>query len=132
MYDDAGGIASVYEEIVEEGHKNICAFLSLDAVPAAFSEYSFDNFVKLYQKPGMKVREIISTKHEDHPYLKKVFAIPQYQGKLVAVPFFTDSIIYGDKIALFSFVNKFALVIESKTIAASLRSLFELAWQGAE
>src|SRR3989344_1517088 len=128
LYDDEAGMASVYEEITHASEKNICAFLSLDSVPKQLWKQAFDRFVELYSRPNMKVRELIFTRDENHPYLKKVFAISNYRGKIVATPFFTDSIIYGDKVALFSFSDKFALVIQSKTIADSIRSLFELAW----
>ncbi len=131
LYDDQGGIASVYAEIIESDNREICAFLSLDSVPEKLWKEAFDKFIGLYKKPGIKVRELIHTKDKRHPYIEEVFSVPGYQGRISPEAFYNDSIIYGDCVALFSFADQFALVIESKSVADSLRSLFNLAWKQA-
>jgi len=40
--------------------------------------------------------------------------------------------IYGNKVSIISFKNKFALTLESKSVAKTFKSLYELAWIGAE
>jgi hypothetical protein len=48
-------------------------------------------------------------------------------------PFNADFTIYEDKVALVSIKNKMiGIIIENKDIVQGLRSMFELAWQGAQ
>jgi len=59
---------------------------------------------------------------------------PNYRVRLAPKEFgfSSDTIIYGNKIAIFSFKKHFAIIIEGDDVAKSFKSLFELAWQSAE
>ena len=47
-------------------------------------------------------------------------------------PFSSDITIYGDKVAIASLRGKLVgVIMESKEIASTLRSMFELGWEGS-
>jgi len=132
LFESREGILSVYRDIALEAHTTeILSFVSLDVIAKEFKE-AYDLFIRMYEQ-GIRGREIISTTISNHFYLQKLKNLPNY-GFRIAEPryrFFTDNIIYGNKMAMFSFKKRFAFVTESEDVVNSWRSLFELAWQSA-
>jgi sugar-specific transcriptional regulator TrmB len=134
FFESKEGILNVYREIAAEPNlKEILSFVSLEAISDEFEEI-YEIFVDLYKKRRMIGREIIFTKNQNHSYIEKLRGLPNYKQRFVDSDhaFFTDNIIYNNKIATFSFKKRFAFVIDSEDVASSHRSLFELAWQAAQ
>lgn len=134
LYQGKEGMQRVYEEIVASGEKEVLSFFSIEDISREFYE-SFKLFIQMLKNnPDIISREIAYTKGLNHYYLKDTKGLPNYQVRLVDEKhrFFTDNIIYRNKIAIFSFAKRFVVVIESQDIVDSFRSLFELAWQSAK
>ena len=133
LFESGEGILNVYREITSRKDiKSVETFFSFEAIPKEFEE-NYALFIKFFESGRVRGRDIISTTALEHYYLKHVRHLPNYQARRApeGLKFFSDSIIYGNKVALFSFKKRFALIIESEDIANSLHSLYELAWQSA-
>ncbi|MEK7583217.1 MAG: helix-turn-helix domain-containing protein [Patescibacteria group bacterium] len=133
FFNSHEGMMSVYREVTKKGStQEILSFVSPENVPEEFNE-NWDMFLRLFSGRGAKGREIFSISSLEHPYVRQVKKIPNYQARVASAEslFPSDTIVYGDKVALLSFKKGFAIIIESADVAKSLRSLFELAWQSA-
>lgn len=64
---------------------------------------------------------------EDQRLLEILFVNPQQ------FPFENEFTVYGGKVAIMSLSPKeqFALLLESKTLSATMKAVFDLAWLGA-
>jgi hypothetical protein len=123
---------NIYREIVASKVPEVLSFFSLEAIPQEFNE-SFELFIAALKTRKMRLREIAYAKDKTHFYIQRTKNLPGREIRFTTAErkFLTDNFIYGNRIALFSFKKRFALVIESEDVAVSLRSLFELAWQSA-
>lgn len=133
LFEGIDAINRLYEEIVTAGEKEFLSFFSPETISTKADE-SFRLFLKLLkEKPQVKSRELISTRDRQHHYLKAAQKLPNriYRFVTSKTPFLTDNIIWTDKIAVFSYEKDFVVVIQSKDVASTFRSLFELAWAGA-
>jgi len=133
FFESKEGILGVYRGIAREPDlREILSFVSLEAIPEEFTE-AYEIFSRIYKKRDVAGREIISSDNLNPPYLEKLKGLPNYEFRLAKAkhPFLTDNVIYGRKMATFSFKKRFALVIESEDVVASWRSLFEMAWEEA-
>jgi sugar-specific transcriptional regulator TrmB len=133
IFESREGIMNVYKEITNFKKGEVLSFFSAEAIPQEFFEV-FDIFIRAIKEEKMRLREIVYTKDKNHFYIQKTKNLPNHEMRFTDPKnkFVTDNFIYGDKVALFSFKKRFAVVIESEDMAKSLRSLFELAWQSAE
>ena len=121
---------NVYHEIAASRDvKEVLTFFSFEAIPQEFEE-NYTLFLKLFKDRGIKGRELISDQSPRHDYLERVKQLSNYEVRFIPKQqrFFSDTIIYGDKIAIFSFKKYFTLILESEDVVSSFRSLFELAW----
>lgn len=80
--------------------------------------------------PG-SVREIVNNEEEDVRYARQSDRGPYVRIAPKDMHFEADSAIADDKIVIVSLDNLFAIVIESKDLADTYRTLVELAWQSA-
>ncbi len=133
FFSSMEGMMSVYREITRKGSaKDILAFVAPEIVPEEFDE-NWELFLSLFKVGNVRGRELFSLSSLDHPYVKQVQKIPNYEARISpsGMMFASDTVVYGNKVAMFSFKKQFALIIESEDIASSLRTLFDLAWQSA-
>ena len=133
FFDTREGMMTIYKEITSGRDKELLTFFSTENVPSEFIE-SYELFISALKRGAMKAREIAYAKDKNHFYLNKVKNIPNHEARFTTEKnkFFTDNFIYGNKVAIFSFKKRFAVVIESEDVTGTFRSLFELAWQAAE
>ncbi len=134
FFETQEGMLSVYREISNDPDvKEVLTFFSFEEIPKEFNE-NYGLFLNLFKERGIKGRELISFGASRPEYLDRVKRLPNYTARLAPLEhkFFSDTVIYGNKIAVFSFKKHFTLVIESEDIAGSLRSLFELAWSSGK
>lgn len=131
LYQGKEGVSEVYEKIYASGEVWFFGTLrDLDRIlPQVTKEVS-----RRGQEHKLKIREMLSGTPEDLEYAKNV-VLDDYYDMRFSPPgfgFFTDNAIFGNSVAFFSFnVQLFAVVITSKDIVESLRSLFNMAWQSA-
>ncbi len=125
------GVLEVYEKIFAHGEVSFFATLGdLDRVlPSITKEVS--SRAKAHK---LKVREILTGTEADKDYAKNIIPDEYYQLRFTqpGMQFFTDNAIFGESVAFFSFnVQLFAVVITSREITGSLKSLYDMAWQNA-
>ena len=131
FFESKEGMLNVYREIVEDPSiKEVITFVSFEAIPEEFDE-NYGIFIKLFKEKRVRGRELISSHPSQHSYLEKVRRLPNYEVRMTPpdTRFSSDTIIYGNRVAILSFKKHFALIIESEDIADSFQSLFELAWE---
>ena len=134
FFESSEGMLNVYREITKRSDiKEIMTFFSFEAIPKKFDE-NYELFIKLIKERRVQVRDIISAPPARHFYFEQLKHASNYHVRLAPKEskFSSDTILYGNKIAIFSFKKHFALIIESDDVANSFKSLFELAWQSAE
>jgi hypothetical protein len=82
----------------------------------------------------IKVREILTQTEQDIKYAKTIPVDEQYQIRVIpaSMRFMTDNAIFGDHVVFFSYHPQiFAVMITSREVSQSLKTLYELAWQSA-
>lgn len=131
LFQGKEGILEVYEKIYAHGEVWFFATLGdLDKVlPHVTKEVA-----RRAKEHKLVVREILSGSEADVAYAKDAGQSTNYTYRFApkGLSFFTDNAIFGNSVAFFSFnVQLFAVVITSKEIAGSLRSLYEMAWNSA-
>lgn len=131
LFQGKDGVMGVYEKIYATGE--VCFFATLGdldrVLPGVTKEVARRSRVG-----ALKVREILTGTKEDREFAKTVKLGAYYQMRFApeGKPFLTDNAIFGNSVAFFSFnIELFAVVITSKEIATSLRTLFEMAWEVA-
>lgn len=87
-------------------------------------------FADRVKKNEIKAREILQADEKSIAYAKRNLS-PNHQIKIINRQnlFPTDNIIYGNKIAIFSYkAEPSAVVIESDDVVVTYRSMFEIVW----
>lgn len=133
LFEGWRALDQIYQEITTSGEREILSFYSPEVTSKKFAE-SFMYFIKLLKShPEARSRELIFLTDPQHFYLQAVKKLPNHDARFVSEKyrFFTDNIIWLNTIAIFSLEKEFAVVIESKDVVDSFRSLFELAWKSA-
>lgn len=133
LFESGEGMFNVYRDITSRKDiKEVMTFFSFEAIPKEF-EKNYEYFIDLLKTGKVRGRDIVSANAPKHFYLEQTRKLPNHEIRqtLGGQTFLSDSIIYGNKIALLSFKKHFALIIESEDIANSFRTLYNLAWQSA-
>src|SRR3989338_3584584 len=81
------------------------------------------------------VRDLLTKSKENQMFAQELRHVSNYQIRFAreGKGFSTDSALFGDKVAFFSFAPQiFVAVIKSSQIVTSVRSLYELAWESAQ
>lgn len=132
IFEGLEGVKEVYGEIYES--PEITFFGSIKDIQPLFADMlkKISNISK-NKKPV--IRDLLTSHPDDVAYAKKVIQENEnYEVRLLPpnLNFSIDCAIYGNKVAVLA-VKKdlFAVVIESKDVADSLRALHSLAWQSA-
>jgi len=133
LFEGREGIAQVYDKIFAS--QEVDFFSTIRDVFKMFPE--MPNWLKdRVDKKHTKFREILTQTPDDLRYLTHIEQGEYYQSRLAPKnfhEFLTDSAIFGNNVAFFSFEPQiFAVMISSKQISQSLRVLFELAWMAGE
>jgi len=124
------GIAAVREEVLTVKNKELCVIFSSDSMMKMFTSQELDAYTKKRKDLGIFSRGIYTDKN----FLNAANLGSKTDGRYLTNLFLTIDIrIFDDKMALFSLEgNTFAMVIESKQIAASMRNLFNFLWKIGE
>jgi len=84
----------------------------------------------LIKKREIEARELLQADEKSLAYTKGEFP-PNHQIKIIEKQnyFPTDNVIYGNKIAIFSYKTEpMAVVVESDDVATTYKSMFEIVW----
>jgi HTH-type transcriptional regulator, sugar sensing transcriptional regulator len=128
LFEGKEAVRDLYDKILKSKEVNI--FCTVSDVLSVFPELP-KLLNERAQKREIKVRELLTNNEQNinfaktikhHDYYEHRFAHPNQQ-------FLTDNILFDNNVAFMSYQpHIFAVLIQSKTIYQSLRTLFELAW----
>lgn len=133
IFEGEKGLTQVYEEI--KNTKELMFWSDLFAVEKLFP----DAFRKINQATidsKIYTREIIADTADARASARRwsVTAGELYASRLASGPIFNDSVIYDNVVAFFRLEqhNLFVVRIEDPTIAVTMKTLYEMAWQAAK
>lgn len=132
IFSGKEGVKQVYQEIFES--KEVSYFGTTKDLAKLYPE-GLNDYLKKVKDPQFKIRDLLTKSKENLDYAKQAHQGPNYEIKFLSynLNFLSDSAIFGNKVVFFSFTPElFALVISSKEITQSIKSLYELAWQVAK
>ncbi len=133
FYQSVEGMKNIFKEILEDNNSELLSFGSADDLLKSMGDYHLE-FVQKRIKSKILARVILrdttvaeKRKELGKRELRQVKFISQefkYHGNMV---------IFGSKIAFFSFIKDYvAVLIESKEIADIQRAMFEYIWSVCE
>lgn len=131
-YEGLDGVQTAYEDTLTASEP-IRAYCSIDNMHKALPEY-FPEYYRRRAAKKIHARAIIPDTSEGRERVKN----NQHEARtsrLVpedAYTFSPEINIYDNKVVFFSWLEKFALMIESREIADALKKTFELSWIGTE
>lgn len=131
LFQGKEGVLEVYEKIYASGE--VWFFATLGDLEKLLPQVTKE-VARRAKENQLKVRELLTGTTVDIAYAKDTSKTPNYQFRFApeGLPFLTDNAIFGNSVAFFSFnVQLFAVVITSKDIVESLKSLYNMAWQAA-
>jgi len=131
FFEGSEGIRETYKDLLNYPNQEITAWIT-DAFFAFDKKFFYDYFIPQRLEKKIWVRAIAprtnllqSFAEEDTQQLRKTKFIPQEKAV-----FKVEISLYGGyKIAIMSFSEKIALIIESKDIHTTLKSIFENNWE---
>lgn len=136
FYEGLEGIKHVYEDTLKQGVNLIYAFENAEPMTEEVKQYVFDNYIPRRAKSNVYIKVItpnnrahIKTRKDDQKFLRETRFF-----STDIIPIEIEINIYGNKSALFSYKEEemFAVILESKAIADSLKSIFNFCWAFAK
>lgn len=131
FYEDITGIKEILFDMIAEG-KEVNAWSDYDAMADSFGDYYFDVFPAERAKKKIVSRNIVSDTPKAREFAKKDSRYLRETKFIQSKNLKTEINIYGNKVALNSYGSNppFALLIEDKNIATTLRAIWEHQWGG--
>ncbi len=132
LFEGVEGVKEVYEKILRFGS---VWFFGTAAEVEKLDPAWMNRFFKRIEGQNIEVRDIMAGRPADIKYAKSAFRVKNYSIKFLpqGMNFLSDSAIFGDSVVFFCFRPQiFSVLITSKDISNSLRTLYELAWRSAE
>lgn len=132
LFSGVEGVKLIYQKIYEAG--GVWFFGTTQEI-AKLDPAWLNAFLKKMRENHIPVRDLLKRSKADLEYARN-----QERGKTYEIRFLpddfdfsNDNAIFGDNVVFFSFRPQiFAVVIKSREISQSLRTLYELAWQKAQ
>ena len=132
LFEGKEGVKIVYDKILMA--KEVKFFATIRDFMNFYPEFA-DKLKQKAKQRSIKVQEILTQDKSDLIYAKTVEHDEYYQQRFIpkGKSFFTDNVIFEDNVIFFSYTpHIFAVMITSRGISQSLKTLFEMAWQQAE
>ncbi|HLG94356.1 MAG TPA: helix-turn-helix domain-containing protein [candidate division Zixibacteria bacterium] len=132
LYQGEEGIKDIYQEIYESDGVD---FFGTVKGTFPFGPEGIKQFVREISARQIPVRDLLTKSKENQMFAQELRHVSNYQIRFAreGKGFSTDSALFGDKVAFFSFAPQiFVAVIKSSQIVTSVRSLYELAWESAQ
>lgn len=133
LFEGKEGVGQVYNKIFNSAE--ILFFSTIRDVFAMFPDMP-KTLMERVETKKTRIRELLTQTPADLEYVTWVKQGEYYQSRFAqknSPEFLTDSAIFGESVAFFSFKPQvFAVQIDSREISQSLKVLFNLAWLSAE
>lgn len=127
IYRGTRGLKTIFEDILN--YNNICSFASGGKFKKILGNY-FEQFQTKKKQNKIKDKILINEELKGTEYVKSIYGEIKFLPKNYDYP--VTTLIYGGKVAIFVFTEyPSAFVIESKEVADSFRTYFELLWNKA-
>jgi sugar-specific transcriptional regulator TrmB len=133
-YEGIEGVKRVYRDTLAEG-KTIYAFENVEQMDDKVKDYIFDEYVP--KRVAEKIfAYVIVPKTKENINYHKADKNNMRESKIIskgAFPVEIEINIYGQKTAFFSYKSEemFGVILESQSIANSMRAIFDLCWKFA-
>lgn len=129
------GIKEVYKDTLNFPHQEMLAWVSEEAWDFDDQEFLFGYYVPKRVDKKIWVRVIAPDlprmydyQKDDQKYLRQTRLVPAHE-----FPLLVEIDLYGhNRIAIMAFAEKLGLIIESKKIYTTLKSIFEMNWKNCE
>lgn len=131
FYEGLDGIAALREDVIRSGEKELLELVPIDEAKKYIQEEASDDLKGEIHKK-VKIKSVYTTHHG--PVLKeKNGAIESRYISTENLNLGCEIIVYGDKTAFFAYSGKpNGVMVHSKEIAQTMKSLFDLTWREAE
>lgn len=133
IFEDESGIRQIYEEFKDAN--SIRFFSSLTQIESIFGK-DLITIATTIRENKIRTKEIIPGTDEAKRVSKKFSKIagPTYSARISKNMFQNDFSIYNNVIVLFRIhrYNLYALRIEDDTLMNTMRTMFDMAWEGAK
>lgn len=128
FFEGKEGVIAIQKDILRSKFDSMVEFIPLDESYAVFPPASQDYRYQIRKIP----KKIIYSSKSNRILLKEDFSESRHLPS-EKFSFSSEIVVYGDKTSIVSLDKKLiGVIIESKSIADSLKSIFDLAWEGAE
>ena len=131
FFEGPEGIKTAYEDTLNSG-ETIRAYASIESMHETLPDY-FPEYYKRRSAKNIKIRAIFPDTAEARERIKynkeearEALLVPKEK-----YAFSPEINIYDNKVVFMSWLEKFALIIESEELADALKKAFELSWQEA-
>lgn len=128
IYEGKEGVEQVYDEIYQSAASDF--FGSMQNLSPEFVGLR-DKLMKIIKSKDVNVRDLLTTNPTVLDFAKAAQG-RNYEGRIVPkdLDLQIDGAIYDSKVAILSIKNDlFAVVIESKEVAATFASIFKVIWE---
>jgi sugar-specific transcriptional regulator TrmB len=132
LFPGREGVRQIYQKTFEAGE--VWLFGTTRDMGTLYLD-ELQKFVGRSKQKIVKVRDLLARSVQDIAYSKEASNGDNYQIRFLPsdMDFPSDAAIFGDNVVFFSFRPQiFAVMITSREVAHSMRSLYALAWHGAE
>lgn len=139
LLEGAQGMSNIYQEIIRHlktGKELLCIGLA-EHFYRDGEEFGgiLKKWIRETAKREAKVREIISKGKFENKYVREIQSLGNQNHQIKRCPeefpIITDTLIFGNKMALFSTrKNYFVILIESREMVQSYKNIFEIMWKG--
>jgi len=131
FFEGKKGLIAIREDYFKAKNKNVLGIFAKDKGKNIFTEQEQEDAYKERLKKRIQMKMLYTTSKSESkkkPELASARLIPGDK-----FPITSSFIIYDNKISIMALEGKvIGVIIESKEISNTLRSIFELAWDGAE
>lgn len=132
FFEGKEGLITMREEFLKTKEKEIIVVYSFDALSGVFNAEERKEYVEKRKKMKIKIKALY-TKIEGKIEVEKTEFTESRKIPENIFPINADIVIYGDRMAVMGLKEKLmGVIIESADMANSFRSIFNLAWEGAE
>ncbi|MBN2087709.1 HTH domain-containing protein [Candidatus Peregrinibacteria bacterium] len=134
-YEGVEGVKHVYKDSLKEG-ETIYAFENVEHMVPEIKDYIFNDYIPKRTENDIFI-QVISPENKDHIAARKndkKFCRETRFFTKVIIPIDIEINIYGNKTAFFSYKKEemFAIIIESRSVANSMRSIHQFCWNIAK
>jgi len=130
-FEGKEGLIAIREDYFKAKNKEVFSFYAADEEKKVFSVEELKKASKERKKKKIKIK-LLYTDDEEHNELNAEFTKRRFIPKN-KFPLSSTFIIYDNKVGIVSLKGKLiGVIIENKEITNTLRSIFNLAWDGAE